>query len=382
MQHSNDLGNSFFSIGQDFIVLDVPMPYDLYVNSSALADKEKFVRIFPTGQPLTKQVLDEFIQKYLRLYVPEIQRSKYMRSLVNSKEADRIGKANFIKESAILYLDELFNKKKEFNTEVLSQTIRDSREAVESMVDVLHDYKIDDLRKMIGNLSFHDFYTFDHSINVAMYSITIYKAYKPEAKRIELVHAGLGGLLHDLGKVKIPTDILNNPGKLSEAEYNEIKKHPDFGLELLLSGHCEVAEDIDLKAISRVIHEHHENVDGSGYPRKIKAIDISLYARVVAIADFFDAITTKRSYTQVLELDEALKVMSRTVGIKIDGDIFKVFTQETKKIILKDTIKFELDLAFDPTIPHAELPLKPIDVIKEEKDFGKIIQTDKNKKGS
>jgi hypothetical protein len=84
----------------------------------------------------------------------------------------------------------------------------------------------------------------------------------------------------------------------------------------------------------------------------------------------------------VLELDEALKVMSRTVGIKIDGDIFKVFTQETKKIILKDTIKFELDLAFDPTIPHAELPLKPIDVIKEEKDFGKIIQTDKNKKGS
>ncbi|MFZ4714757.1 MAG: HD-GYP domain-containing protein [Bacteriovoracaceae bacterium] len=374
MSHSQDIGHSFFSIGQDFIVIGEPMPYDMYINSSSLSNKEKFVRIFPEGEILSQEMLDEFIHKYLRLYVPEKQRNKYMRSLVNSKGADKVGKANFIKESAISYLDELFNKKKEFSTEVLSQTIRDSREAVESMVDVLHDYKIDDLRRMIGNLSFHDFYTFDHSINVAMYSITIYKAYRPMATRLELVHVGLGGLLHDLGKVKIPTDILNNPGKLSELEYKEIKKHPDFGLDLIMSGHCDVSADLDLKAISRVIHEHHENIDGSGYPRGLKAPAISLYSKVVAIADFFDAITTKRSYTQVLDLDEALKIMSRTVGIKIDGDIFSVFTQQTKKIILKDTIKFELDNSFDPTIPFAVLPLVPVTLDTTPSDFGKIIQ--------
>jgi HD-GYP domain-containing protein (c-di-GMP phosphodiesterase class II) len=373
MQHTHDLGHSFFSVGHDFILLNQALPYDLYVNSSSLESKEKYVRIFPEGDSLTPTMLQEFIHKYLRLYVPEIQRSKYMRSIVKAPGSD-VKKTEVIKDSAIHYLDNLFKHSKEFNTEVLSQTIKDSREAVESMVDVLHDYKIDDLRKMIGNLSFHDFYTFDHSINVAMYSITIYKAYRPLASRLELVHVGLGGLLHDLGKIKIPTEILNNPGKLSDEAYNEIKKHPDFGLELMLSGHCDVSKDIDLKAISRVIHEHHENVDGSGYPRRLKAPDISLYAKVVAIADFFDAITTKRSYNQVLDLEEALKVMSRTVNIKIDPDIFQVFTQETKKIILKDTVKFELEQSFDPTIPYKELPLVPVEKPKEApKDFGKII---------
>ena len=373
MQHTHDLGHSFFSVGHDFILLNQPLPYDLYVNSSSLESKEKYVRVFPEGDSLTQEMLQEFIHKYLRLYIPEMQRSKYMRSIVKAPGSD-VKKTEVIKDSAIHYLDNLFKHSKEFNTEVLSQTIKDSREAVESMVDVLHDYKIDDLRKLIGNLSFHDFYTFDHSINVAMYSITIYKAYRPLATRLELVHVGLGGLLHDLGKIKIPTEILNNPGKLLEHEYNEIKKHPDFGLELMLSGHCEVSSDIDLKAISRVIHEHHENVDGSGYPRRLKAPDISLYAKVVAIADFFDAITTKRSYNQVLDLEEALKVMSRTVNIKIEGDIFHVFTQETKKIILKDTVKFELEHSFDPTLPYKELPLVPIEKPKETpKDFGKII---------
>lgn len=366
---------SYFSIGHDLIMTDVPLPYSLFVNSSALETKDKFVRIYPAGDVLTPELLQEFIKKYFQLYISESERALYMRSLVKSNKYSDEQKTTVIKDSAIKYLDKLFDKSKEFNTELLSETIENSREAVESMVDVLHDYKIDDLRKMIGNLSYHDFYTFDHSINVAMYSITIYRAYKPEATRIELIHAGLGGLLHDLGKVKISTEILNNPGKLSTEEYNEIKKHPDFGLDLMLSGQCDVRGDIDLKAISRVIHEHHENIDGTGYPRKLKGDQISLFAKVTCIADFFDAVTTKRAYNQVLIVDEALKIMSRTVGVKIDGDIFNVFTREAKKIILKDTIKMEMAHEFDPAISYETLPLVPVEKPKvEDEDFGKIIK--------
>lgn len=366
---------SYFSVGHDLIVTDIVLPYNLYVNSSALESKDKFVRIYPAGDVLTSSALQEFIRKYFQLYIPESERAIYMRSLVKSNKYSDEQKTNVIKDSAIKYLDKLFDKNKEFNTELLSETIENSREAVESMVDVLHDYKIDDLRKLIGNLSFHDFYTFDHSINVAMYSITIYRAYKPEATRIELIHAGLGGLLHDLGKVKISTEILNNPGKLSTEEYNEIKKHPDFGLDLMLSGQCDVRGDLDLKEISRVIHEHHENIDGTGYPRRLKGNEISLFAKVTCIADFFDAVTTKRAYNQVLIVDEALKIMSRTVGIKIDGDIFNVFTREAKKIILKDTIKMEMAHEFDPAIVYETLPLVPVEKTKEEEDdFGKIIK--------
>lgn len=366
---------SYFSVGHDLIVTDVALPYNLYVNSSTLESKEKFVRIYPAGDVLTSNNLHEFVKKYFQLYIPESERALYMRTLVKSNKFSDEQKTTVIKDSAIKYLDKLFDKNKEFSTELLSETIENSREAVESMVDVLHDYKIDDLRKMIGNLSFHDFYTFDHSINVAMYSITIYRAYRPSASRLELIHAGLGGLLHDLGKVKISTEILNNPGKLSAEEYNEIKKHPDFGLDLMLSGHCDVRSDLDLKEISRVIHEHHENVDGTGYPRKLKANEISLFAKVTCIADFYDAVTTKRAYNQVLLADEALKIMSRTVGIKIDGDIFNVFTREAKKIILKDTIKMEMAHEFDPAITYTELPLIPIEEkTPEEEDFGKIIK--------
>lgn len=366
---------SYFSIGHDLIVTDSPLPYNLYVNSSALESKDKFVRIYPAGDVLTTEALHEFIKKYFQLYIAESERALYMRSLVKSNKYSDEQKTTVVKNSAIKYLDKLFDKNKEFNTELLSETIENCREAVESMVDVLHDYKIDDLRKLIGNLSFHDFYTFDHSINVAMYSITIYRAYKPEATRLELIHAGLGGLLHDLGKVKIPTEILNNPGKLSTEEYNQIKMHPDFGLELMLSGQCEVRADLNLKDISRVIHEHHENIDGTGYPRKLKGYEISLMAKVTCIADFFDAVTTKRAYNQVLDIDEALKIMSRTVGIKIDGDIFNVFTREAKKIILKDTIKVEMAHEFDPAIQYENLPLVPVVKPEEEKDdFGKIIK--------
>jgi HD-GYP domain-containing protein (c-di-GMP phosphodiesterase class II) len=163
-------------------------------------------------------------------------------------------KTNVIKDAAIEYLNNIFGKDKEFSTELLAKNIEGCRDVVESMVDALDQHNIDSLRNLIGNLSFHDFYTYDHSINVSMYCISIYRAINPKATRRELMHAGLGGLLHDLGKIKIPTHILNNPGGLSDEDYQIIKQHPDFGLDLLLNGHCEVSGDIDLKIIARFVN--------------------------------------------------------------------------------------------------------------------------------
>src|SRR5690606_33586682 len=247
---------SFFSVRHDLIRTEEPLPFDLYVNSSVVKGKDKYVRIFPSGRALTKDDVEEFHHKYLQLYVPEEQRKSFLRSLTRSN-IDDVQKATVIKETALEYLHNIFDKEKEFSTELLSKNIEGCRDVVESMVDVLDNHNIDSLRSLIGNLSFHDFYTYDHSINVSMYCIQIYKAINPKATRKELTHAGLGGLLHDLGKIKIPTHILNNPGGLTNEEYAQIKKHPDFGLDLLINGHCEVSEDIDLKIVARVVHEHH-----------------------------------------------------------------------------------------------------------------------------
>jgi len=364
--------SSFFSVRYDLIQTDEPILYDLFVNSSVVKGKEKFIRIFPSGGVLEKEDLEEFHRKYFQLYVPEEQRRIYLKSLIKSNHDD-VKKTTVIKDAALEYLHNIFDKDKEFSTELLAKNIEGCREVVESMVDVLDGHNIDSLRNLIGNLSFHDFYTYDHSINVSMYCIQIYRAINPKASRKELMHAGLGGLLHDLGKIKIPTHILNNPGGLSNEDYQTIKQHPDFGLELLLGGHCEVNEDIDLKIIARVVHEHHENYDGTGYPKKLKGKDeIHLLARVCTIADFFDAITTKRSYNEVLSIPDAMNTMRKFRAIKLDPDIFDIFDRHVRYVRADSTKDLRLADSFDPTLPYAKLPIEEIKKFEKEMDFGKI----------
>ena len=377
MSFKND-PNSYFSVSFDLILLNTSLPYDLFVNSSTHAKRERFVRIFPKGGSLQSEDLANFKEKYYQLYVLEDQRENYLRSLGKTSASD-VEKTKFIKESAIYYLEKLFDPNRPWNTDYLADTINSCRESVESMVDVIQKYDIGEVRDLIAKLSFHDFYTYDHSINVAMYSISILNSIKKNASRIELVTSGLGGLLHDLGKLKIPTSIINNPGKLSPEDFAIIKKHPEFGGELM-SEHDFNVNDIDFEIIKRVITEHHENINGTGYPKKLKDKEIHIFARITAIADFFDAITTKRSYHEVLSTEDALEVMARSVGRKIDGKIFDVFCENVGQIVLSGRSHMELPDDFDCCQPHEVLPLEKArpkvqrtDFIeKDEKDFGKV----------
>jgi HD-GYP domain-containing protein (c-di-GMP phosphodiesterase class II) len=370
---------SFFSVRYDLITTEKALTFDLFVNSSSVKEREKFVRIFPSGETLGPADLEDLRKKYLQIYIAEDQRGLYLKSLVQSSGVDDTQKASVIKDSALEYLGRIFDGKREFSTELLEAGIEGCREVVENMVDLLGEYDIDDLRGLIGNLSFHDFYTYDHSINVSMYCISIWKAAHPKAPRQDLVNIGLGGLLHDLGKVKIPTHILNNPGGLSEAEYEQIKLHPDFGLELLLSGHVKVHHTIDVNVIARIVHEHHENWDGTGYPTKKRGDEIHPMARACTIADFFDAITTKRSYHQVMLVADAIGVMKKFRGIKLEPAIFDIFEKHVDYV--RSDVRRELTMSdrFDPTIPWATLPLEEIKALQHA-EFGKIRVVGEKKK--
>ncbi len=353
----NQSSNNFFSVSFDLIIVNRSVPYDLFVNSSASEMREKYVRIHPKDDVLTTEDLKTFKKKYFQLYVHETQREEYLTSLIHCSGVSDEKKSEIIKDSAIHYLDKLFDADKEFTTDILSETIQGCKTTVESMVDVIKDYDVSKLQSLIGSLSFHDFYTYDHSINVSMYCIALYTAVKPNAPKEEIVLAGLGGLLHDIGKVKITTDIINNPDKLSEEEFNVIKKHPDYGYELLVENSCD-CEGVDFEVIKRIVHEHHENFNGTGYPRKLSALDIHLLARITAIADFFDAITTKRSYHEVLPTEDAIAVMEKTVGKKLDPVLFEVFTKSIKQLVLTGKINKELPEDFDPCQPQNVLPFR------------------------
>ncbi len=192
------MGQSFFSVSVDLILKNEALPYDLYINSAANVQKEKFVRIYPMGEKLSESEINTFKVKYHQLYIIEDQRGSYLKSLVpktpqvpRDLNAD-VERSRAIKESAIHYLGKLFEEGKEFTTDVLDEAIEGCRDSVESMVGVIKDYDITSLQEMIGKLSFHDFYTYDHSINVSMYNIAIFKSLKPQAHKDELVAAGLG----------------------------------------------------------------------------------------------------------------------------------------------------------------------------------------------
>jgi HD-GYP domain-containing protein (c-di-GMP phosphodiesterase class II) len=374
-----DSNLEYFSISFHSLPLGEPLAHDLFINSSGLEDREKFVRILRKGAKVSANDLTVFREKYRQLYVPESQRADYLRALETRSSEQVRKRASVLKEAAIGYLDQLFKKPEELTAETLSQTLDGFKDVALGMVDALHAQSLDSVRDLIGKLSFHDFYTYDHSINVAMYSILIYKAAKPDATREEAMAAGLGGLLHDIGKIKIPTHIINKPGKLTPTEFRKIQEHPDHGMALLDIPNLRIPEGVDLKLVRKVVHEHHENFDGTGYPRQVKGTDIALVARVTAVADFFDAITTKRAYAEPLPVEQALEVIRSTAGKKIDPEILRHLEQQLEKGTInaseKPAKRRELATDFDPCQPHDQIPIRTVQELlpqEKKKAFGKI----------
>jgi putative nucleotidyltransferase with HDIG domain len=164
-----------------------------------------------------------------------------------------------------------------------------------------------------------DNYTFLHSIDVCIYSIITAKALKMRVEDIK--ELALAAVLHDIGKCRIPLSILNKPSKLSEAEFEIIKKHTLYGMEIAsrLNG-------IDDKMI-RVICQHHERWDGSGYPYGLKSRKIELGARIVSIADVYDALTANRVYRKRFMPHEAAEYLMSQYGLQFDPKIMKCFLE-------------------------------------------------------
>lgn len=153
-----------------------------------------------------------------------------------------------------------------------------------------------------------DEYTYTHCVNVAFYSMLTAKWMNlPEETIKEIVQAAL---LHDIGKTKIPCNILNKKGKLTTEEFELMKEHPRFGYEMLKDVE-EIGDDI-LKAVL----QHHERIDGSGYPNQLKAEEISLYTKIITVADVFDAMTQDRVYKKKVSPFESFQ-MFLTTGIGI-----------------------------------------------------------------
>ena len=170
----------------------------------------------------------------------------------------------------------------------------------------------------LARLKTADDYTFMHSVAVCALMIALARQLGLDEKQTR--EAGMAGLLHDLGKAMIPLEVLNKPGKLTDAEFDLVKTHPEEGYKLLLEGKdvSEVVKDVCL--------HHHEKVDGSGYPKGLNGETMSLFAKMGAVCDVYDAITSNRPYKAGWDPAESIKRMAEWKG-HFDPMVFQAFVK-------------------------------------------------------
>lgn len=161
-----------------------------------------------------------------------------------------------------------------------------------------------------------DPYTRGHSDRVSEYSVLIGKKLGLDEKTLHILK--IGGLFHDIGKIGIPDSILLKESKLSDEEYSQIKNHPMIGVHML--GDAAIFTDI-----LPIVKHHHERYDGRGYPSQLVGDDIPYVARIAAVADTFDAMTSKRSYRDSLPIDVVRAEIERCSGTQFDPNIAKIF---------------------------------------------------------
>ncbi|SBT05847.1 Metal dependent phosphohydrolase [Candidatus Propionivibrio aalborgensis] len=171
----------------------------------------------------------------------------------------------------------------------------------------------------LARLKTADDYTYMHSVAVCALMIALSKQLKLDEKLTR--SAGIAGLLHDLGKALMPMDVLNKPGKLTDEEFAIIKTHPEEGHKLLLG-----STGADEMALDVVLH-HHEKTDGSGYPKRLKDSEISLYAKMGAVCDVYDAITSNRPYKAGWDPAESLRKMAEWAKGHFDPTVFQAFVK-------------------------------------------------------
>ncbi len=279
--------------------------FDCYIKSL-----DKYL-IFASKGTTYDNELDKKLSENEIVFVDKSDYKRYiednLQNIVNNDEISLDKKSEIIYDTATNIMQNLFENP---NT-----NIKNSQKVITPLIDQI--LTNDGALKSLMKVTSYDYYTYTHSINVTIYSISIAKTLL--FSKDELHNLGISAILHDIGKSKISPDIINKAGKLSDEEFLEIKKHPIYGYNIA------VENGINDKAILAGIRGHHEKYDGSGYPDKLSRDEISVFAEIIAIADIFDALTTKRSYKEPFSTFDTLLLMKKEMANNLNAKFLNKF---------------------------------------------------------
>ncbi len=215
---------------------------------------------------------------------------------LNDENLEPEVKQAMLYQASVNYVQEIFDSP----AIAIKQNVERCRNLIQHILDDV--MKSDGVMPALSSLVDHNTYTYVHSVQVATYSIALHVRMF-DLSSDELMDVGMGSLFHDYGKVYVPKELLDKPGRLTATEFQEVKKHPVYGFSTL--------KDLDIftPVALGIVKHHHEKENGSGYPDGLSSYDIARSSKITAIADVFSALTTTRSYRQALSKESALEIM-------------------------------------------------------------------------
>ncbi len=223
-------------------------------------------------------------------------------------------------------IKKLFMKAENAKSQLTTQQIKEQVECI--IAELLSNKNM--MVNMI-DLKCFDNYTYAHSVNVGVLALVIGVA--AGFSTVVLSKLGLGAVLHDIGKIFIDKKIINKPGKLTNQEYDEIKKHSATGFDY-------TKEKFKISASSYTgILDHHERYDGTGYPNAKAMTDISFFGRIIAVADVYDALTSARPYREALSPSDAMEYIIANSAIMFDPDVVKLFMRKVAPYPIGTTVE-------------------------------------------
>ncbi len=249
-------------------------------------------------------------------YITSLKRHNVLAVMVESLSGyDDVEAENILEESTRIHA--MASMRNWLGKNRRQKEFTDVIESVRSIVEEILSGKIPSYG--LAEISASDIYTFAHSIDVC--ALSIYMGIKYGFRKDSLLKLGIGSILHDLGKVKVLPEILNNPGKLTEEEFKVIRNHPVWGYNMLMEYLANRLSESSLE----IVLNHHERYDGNGYPNGLKGDDISDMASICALADVYSALTADRVYRDAFPLNEAYEIIMASGGTAFKFDIVKLF---------------------------------------------------------
>lgn len=295
---------------RNHFVLSDPKDIERVLASSVLEvwiDTTKGLDVPPGVEPLAQTTSAEAIaQEILQVEAPA-------RDTTPTSAAVEYARASRIcvkSKQAVMAMFDSARSGQPVNTELATLLVQEISDSVQRNPDAMIS---------LARLKTADNYTYMHSVAVSALMVSLALQLQLDAEQTKI--AGMGGLLHDLGKALTPSEVLNKPAKLTDAEFDVIKAHPANGYDMLVND-----PSLDAMVLDIVLH-HHEKTDGTGYPAGLKGEDISLFARMGAICDVYDAITSDRPYKKGWDPSEAMRKMAGWTSGHLDAQVFQAFVK-------------------------------------------------------